>query len=86
MGALAGMLGVSQYISPTSPEGLMMRAALGLTLGTPVGAKFLLKGGEKLKGKIGTQFLKKMVSDKPMTEKVLRGIVTQAIANQKKGK
>lgn len=86
MGALAGMLGVSQYISPTSPEGLMFRAALGLSLGTPVGAKFLLKGGEKLKGKMGTEFLKKMLSGKPMSEKVLRAIITQAMADQKKGK
>ena len=86
MGALAGMLGISQYISPTSPEGLMLRGVVGLTLGTPMGAKFLLKGGEKLKGKMGAEFLKKIVSGKPINEKVLRAIITQAIANQKKGK
>lgn len=82
MGALAGMLGASQFISPTSPEGLMMRAALGITLGTPVGAKLLLKGGEKLKGQMGAKYLKKLISGSPMTEKVMRSIISQATAQK----
>lgn len=84
MGALAGMLGVSQYISPTSPEGLLLRAGLGITLGTPVGAKLLLKGGEKLKGKLGTDLLKRMIGGKPINEKVIRAVVAQALANRAK--
>ncbi len=86
LGAITTMIGVSQYISPTTPEGLIVRAALGLTLGTPVGAKFLLKGGEKIKGQLGTKFLKKLISGKTINDKVVRSIVTQAMAAQKKGK
>jgi len=86
LGAITTMIGVSQYISPTTPEGLVTRGALGLLLGTPAGAKVLLKGGEKLKGQLGTQVLRKLTTGKAINEKVIRGIVTQAIAEQKKAK
>lgn len=86
LGAITTMIGVSQYVSPTTPEGLVIRMALGLTLGTPVGAKFLLKGGEKLKGKLGTKLLKKAIAGKTINEKVIRAIVSQAMAEQGKGK
>jgi len=84
--AVANIVGLAQWLSPTSPEGIAARLTLGLLVATPVGVKALLKGGEKLKGKMGTEFLKKMISGKPMNEKVLRAIVTQAMASQKKGK
>lgn len=57
LGSIATMAGLGFLVDRNTPSGFATGTALGIGLGTPAGAKFLLKGGESLK--FGAQALLK---------------------------
>ncbi len=76
LGAIAGMTGIS--LGSGEPDSAIKRLGLGVLLGTPAGAKILLKAGAKTKGALGAKSMQKILSNKQLDSKLLRALISQS--------